>query len=495
MKLEKFQPTIRVFPEPMIEVGMKVAVPEPKLGWTLLGPLGDNEKRYDVNLGLIGDYESLEQLKNLIVRLNRKVDGKDQTFLHVAYPGLEKLRIHFIIKYTAELDSKLLKQRIEQAPSFSNRIDSVGKIVREKINGLMDRHPQPDLLILAYPKIVDQYCIEDAKGRRGTVRKTAVEKEIERAKASHISLDHFIGIQARPKKYEPMDLRSLVKAYCMEREVPIQIIRPHTTDPYDPEKPRREDDATTYWNLVVSMFYKANNLPWRVRDLMDDTIYLGISFFHDKEDPSTVKTALAQIFAIDSEGFVFKGDKAIVDENHSPHVSKQEAKRLIQRSIEVFSSNKGEPPRRVVVHKTSRFTKDELEGFQEGGKDISRIDLLAFGSRDIKLVRWGQKPPIRGTMVRLPDKSILLYTYGYIPFLNVYPGPRVPSPLEILEHYGPGSIDTICQEILALTKLNWNYAKFCIKSPITIGFARRVGYIMRNMPPDIEPKDKFKYYI
>jgi len=98
-------------------------------------------------------------------------------------------------------------------------------------------------------------------------------------------------------------------------------------------------------------------------------------------------------------------------------------------------------------------------------------------------------------MVRLPDKSILLYTFGYIPYLNVYPGPRVPSPLEILEHHGSTSIDIICREILALTKLNWNSAKFCIKAPITISFARRVGFFLRNAPTTLTPKNKFKFYM
>jgi len=459
-----------------------------------MGPLGDARKRYDINLGLIGDYDSLEQAKNLISRLNRRVNGLDRTFLHVDYPGLENLRIKFNVKYTAELDSKILTQRIDQAPTFSDRIDAVGKMIREKINGLMDRHPQPDLLILAYPQIVDKYCIEDAKGRRVLRRKTSVEREVEKIKATHISLDRFFGVQTRARKYEPIDLRSIVKAYCMEREVPVQIIRPHTTDAYNSEKPNREDDATTYWNLIVGMFYKSNYLPWRVRGLMEDTIYLGISFFRDREDPTYVKTALAQIFAIDSEGFVFKGDKAILDENRSPHVTREQAKHFIEKAVEVYTQNKSEPPRRIVVHKTSRFDDGEFRGFEEGANGI-KMDLVAFGSRSIKLVRWGQKPPVRGTMVRLPDKSVLLYTYGYIPFLNVYPGPRVPTPLEILDHIGPSPIDTICEEILSLTKLNWNYAKFCIKSPITISFAKRVGNIIRNMPPTIEPKDKFKYYI
>ena len=495
MKLSRFQPTIRYLEEPQIEVGEGIAVPEPKMGWTLLGPLGERTRKFEIDLGLIGDSESLEKTRDLVKRLNVTTYGKDKSFLHVDFPGLDKLRIRFNILWEAEIDQESLKQRIEKAPSFPDRIATVGRIVKERINALMDREPQPDLLILAYPKIVDDYCIKGAIGRRGVRRKSALEKTIEKARSKNLTLDRFLGIQAPPRTFRPVDLRSLVKAYCMERDVPIQILRPHTTEPYNPDRPRREDDATTFWNLVVALFYKANYLPWRVRGLMDDTSYIGIAFFRDRGDPANVKTALAQFFSLDSEGFVFKGDKALVDESRILHVSRDEAERLMRKAIEVYKSNKDRLPRRVVVHKTSRYTDEEIEGFKAGAEGIQKIDLLAFGTRSIKLVRWGQQPPIRGTMVRLPDRSVLLYTYGHIPYLDVYPGPRVPSPLEIFEHHGTTSIETICKEILALTKLNWNFAKFCIKAPITISFARRVGSILRNAPPDIEPQNNFKFYM
>ena len=282
----------------------------------------------------------------------------------------------------------------------------------------------------------------------------------------------------------------------MIEDIHIQILRPHTTEPYNPEDPKREDDATTFWNIIVGLFYKANHLPWRVQGLMQDTSYLGVSFFRDRNDSDNVKTAIAQVFSLDAEGYVFKGNKALVNENNSPHISKVEATGLIKYAIDVYKRNKGYPPQRVVVHKTSRYNDDEIAGFRAGIEQTQKLDLVAFGTRNIKLVRWGQKPPIRGTVVRLPDNSVLLYTYGYIPYLGVYPGPRVPSPLEILEHHGITPIDIICREILVLTKLNWNNAKFCTKAPITIGFAKRVGNILREAPPDIKKiGDRFKYYM
>jgi hypothetical protein len=52
---------------------------------------------------------------------------------------------------------------------------------------------------------------------------------------------------------------------------------------------------------------------------------------------------------------------------------------------------------------------------------------------------------------------------------------RVPTPIEIVENYGDASLETICQEIFALTKVNWNSADFCIRNPITFDYASEVG--------------------
>lgn len=496
MKLERFQPVVKYLGEPHIEVGDNVMVPEPKMGWTLVGPLGEQSNYFDIKLGLIGDSESLERTRDLIQKLGMTAYGKDKSFLHVDYPGLEKVRIKLEVKWVAEIDGEKIKQQIEKTVTLSDRVEIAARVIEDKIEALMEKEPQPNVLILAYPKWIDHYCVQGAIGHKGLPRKTALERAIEKAGKNQTTLMQFLGEPVVPTvKFKPLDLRSIVKAVCMKHRVPIQILRQYTISPYNPEKPNREDDATTFWNLVVALLYKANHLPWRVQGLMQDTCYLGISFFRDRDDGSTVKTALAQVFALDAEGFVLKGKRAIVDQNNAPHVSKDEAASLMKYAMGVYSRNKEQTPRRIVVHKTSRFDTSEIEGFRAVAEGVSKLDLVAFGTRDIKLLRWGQQPPIRGTMVRLPDKSVLLYTFGYIPYLSVYPGPRVPSPLEILEHHGTTAIETICQEILALTKLNWNNAKFCSKSPVTIGFARRVGEIIRQVPPDAELAELFKYYM
>ena len=82
---------------------------------------------------------------------------------------------------------------------------------------------------------------------------------------------------------------------------------------------------------------------------------------------------------MDSEGYVFKGGKAITDENYTLHVTKEEASSIIIQAIAQYKSTKNDqPPRRVVVHKTSKYEGYEIEGFKAGLSEGITLDLVAF---------------------------------------------------------------------------------------------------------------------
>lgn len=80
-------------------------------------------------------------------------------------------------------------------------------------------------------------------------------------------------------------------------------------------------------------------------------------------------------------------------------------------------------------------------------------------------------------------------------YLRSYPGKRIPRPLGVIEHHGDSPAVTVCQEILALTKLNWNSCAFGSGIPITIRFARDVGKILTELPKDFQPVTKYKFYM
>jgi argonaute-like protein implicated in RNA metabolism and viral defense len=80
-------------------------------------------------------------------------------------------------------------------------------------------------------------------------------------------------------------------------------------------------------------------------------------------------------------------------------------------------------------------------------------------------------------------------------YLDTYPGLRVPTPIEIVEHHGDTPIKTICEEIFALTKMNWNSADFCIRRPITLEYASEVGKILAYVPEEVIPRPEYRFYM
>ena len=102
----------------------------------------------------------------------------------------------------------------------------------------------------------------------------------------------------------------------------------------------------------------------------------------------------------------------------------------------------------------------------------------------------GVYPPKRGTLLTISETEGVLYTRGTVDFYKTYPGMYVPNPLKITVYEQDLSLESLCDEILGLTKMNWNNTQFDGHEPITVRAARQVGkilkYVGRNDP--IEPR-------
>jgi hypothetical protein len=157
----------------------------------------------------------------------------------------------------------------------------------------------------------------------------------------------------------------------------------------------------------------------------------------------------------------------------------------------------GQRPKRVVVHKTSRYWPAEKSGFEQAlQKYVSQYDLLALIPQNkVRLLIANKYPPLRGTRFTVEDIDYL-YTTGFIAELNQFHGMHVPSPIQIADHIGYDTPrETLLKEILILTKMNWNSSRLGGLLPITIRFSRLVGDIMREIPADREPLSNFKFYM
>ena len=97
-------------------------------------------------------------------------------------------------------------------------------------------------------------------------------------------------------------------------------------------------------------------------------------------------------------------------------------------------------------------------------------------------------------LLKINESKGVLYTTGYVPSHETFPGVHIPSGLQI-DIIGESSLREISKEILALTKLNFNNCNFYDSLPITLRFSKRVGEIVQYIDDETMPPTKYYYYM
>jgi hypothetical protein len=91
-------------------------------------------------------------------------------------------------------------------------------------------------------------------------------------------------------------------------------------------------------------------------------------------------------------------------------------------------------------------------------------------------------PVKRGTLLKLDRDSALLWVHGVSrainPRLNYYQGKRrIPAPLFIRRHSGNSDLTMVGDEILGLSKMNWNSFDLYKKLPATVETSKQIARI------------------
>jgi hypothetical protein len=71
----------------------------------------------------------------------------------------------------------------------------------------------------------------------------------------------------------------------------------------------------------------------------------------------------------------------------------------------------------------------------------------------------------------------------------------VPVPLAFRAIDCESSPDQLAEELLALTKMNWNQTQLNTRKPITLETSKRVGDILRRLPAGIQPQARYAFYM
>ena len=305
-------------------------------------------------------------------------------------------------------------------------------------------------------------------------------------------------LEAEGEIREELNFRRALKARTMGFGKPLQLVRQASLDPAMVEG--QQDDATKAWNFCTAVYYKSGpTIPWKLDqdNAKASSCAVGISFYRSL-DRQTLNTSLAQIFDELGNGLILRGTPVDIDkEDRSPRLSEGQAHDLLMAALKEYQVALRNYPARVVVHKSSHFSDEEIGGFQSAAEDVNvdTVDFVTVMDSKLRLFRNGNYPPYRGTLARVHDDRQLLYTRGSVWYYQTHPGLYVPQPIELRMVRSEASPNFIAREVLGLTKMNWNNTQFDGKYPVTLGCSRKVGQIMKYLTEKDTPQIRYGYYM
>lgn len=474
---------LTILDEPPLEFDAGARHIDPRHGITDYGPAdASNTSVRTIRVGIVGTPAAVEGLRAWLDRCRQPLEAKDSRLGHlfVPFPGFDAAAG---FRSTLVWDSRLerpirerdLKPLAEMPPQEAVRA-AIALYTAEL--EVMDEEPGCDVVLIARPDTLPERP-EPEVDPQAPWRKVAPVEPVD-------------------------DFRALLKAAAMRYSRPIQVIRRSTWDrsfkPAGSDGRRIQDEATTAWNLHTAIYYKAGGVPWRLpRNAADlSSCYVGITFYRSG-DKSTLETSVAQVFNQRGDGVIVRGAAARVSrEDRQPHLSRDDARNLLQDALKRFKDEHRHLPARVVLHKTSSYTPEELTGFRTGAQitGVDTVELLWLPASDpVRLFRSAAHPPLRGTLLSLDPQRHTLYTRGSVPFYATYPGMYIPSPLPFRLVEVESGPEFLATELLALTKMNWNQTQLDGRQPITIRTADRVGEILRHLGPNDRPQGRYAYYM
>ncbi len=500
--------------EPDLVFGYQGEEKDPRLGLKYFGPYFSPSEPAptpsQLMVGIIGSGETITLTRQILELLRGEIrSDKPNRWLYPDFPGFSSsTRVRCEIINADRWNATLLQTNVEEVLEIADvneRIAAASQKFTEKLQAIALEDDPPQAVICALPLAIEEYC-GISRRTRGAKRPrfTEFERFVAGLRAGNQAFldDWGLGLPLQ-EETEPMrdyDLHNSMKGKAMKVGIPIQLLRESTARAIleypHPQFSIGDNQATFAWNLSMALYYKGRGKPWRLAKLVPGTCYVGIAFYRNKRKPDpNIETSMAQIFTHTGEGFVLRGSDVFVDqETKEAHLTEAQSEELMRDVIAKYALKVNAPPSRVVVHKTSSFTDEELTGFRRAIGDVPVDFLHIRRSTPIRFLRLGDYPVLRGTVILMSSREYLLFTGGYIPRLRTYPGHRVPKPLHVV-HIGDSDARTACNEILGLTKLNWNTTTFSTYRPITLEFASRVGAILSELPDDSPVQDHYRFYM
>ena len=444
--------------------------PHPLLGLVQFGPYSRSMLSYvedPLRVAVIASHGDLPRVDGLLAELETRASPRERKQYLVDYPGCSKV--------------------------FGIRIVAASPVARLELS----ENLESEITTAASPHLTLAQAVTQALGALRAVRSEFdVIVVYLPTRYSHC----FYG-----REGEGFDLHDYVKAVAAVRGLPVQIVR--------------EDKALSYpcrcsvmWRLAIALYCKAGGVPWKLAEADPDCAFIGLSYAvrEDQAAGSRFVTCCSQVFDADGVGLEFvayeTGDVHV--ERDNPFLSRTEMHRVMSRSMSLYQRRHGgRVPLRMIVHKSTEFKRDEMDGCFDALSmcpDVRLIQVqqdapwrgLCLSAKNVA----GGYPCERGTTLSLGGREVALWTQGNAPDAvqgrDYYKeGKGIPSPLILRRFAGHGSWDDDCRLTLALTKMDWNNDGLYDRLPVTMRYAQVLARVIKRMPQLDSRPYEFRYFM
>ena len=476
--------------EPELFFGGNRKCLDPQVGLLNFGPHGgmgaDPGEKFSVRAGIIGTDESIDTTRVWLSRLRHRIAAEERSsteYKGIDFPGMNvDSPLRFEVLIDKNCIAKIPKKFVKSLKDVRSRKERILLAVEEycrKLDDLTEAHPRPQIVLLPIDSSLLRLCREPYRRTDKIVYQRRVFGDSDSLGA------------------ELFDFHNYIKAQAALRNFVTQMITPKTLVFAD----EQQSAAIIGWNVSVGMYYKATGIPWKLAEIEDDTCYVGVSFYNEiGRKGKLMRASIAQVYMRTGESQVIRGkpfEWNDEERGRTVRLDSAQMKEIITDSINLFLRQRNELPRRLVVHKSTRFSDEEINGCEQGSENIDELDIVHIrewsGFRAYHLKH--DYPVVRGTVIA-NSKEVILFTTGFVPPLGTYPGPSAPRPLHLICQKLDTSIESVCRDILGLTKLDWNSSTFCTRMPVTIGVSRKVGAVMAEMVSvGVAPPSSYRFYM
>lgn len=479
---------------------------DPRDGLTLFGPLS-KELTNIGNIGIIGPRKARERMRNWLTTIQAPVQLQEVEIARPNFPGIESvfgIKLNLSTIQEIEVPETEINRYLNYTDNHQRVFNLVDLYSSRLIKYVNDEKPPVSMWFVVIPDDVHTYGKPKSRVAKGKSNITVGIKN-RFSQNNPFLFPEFDELQ-EAYKYE-VNFHNQLKAKLLQDRIITQVIRESTIAYRDfknkygqPQRDLTIFETAIAWNISTTLYYKLGGMPWKLDSVRDKVCYVGL-VYKKLENLNDAKSACcaAQMFLDSGDGMVFKGNtgKWYDPITKEFHIDRLTAFSLMKEAIDTYKEeNNQQFPNEVFIHAKTYFDDDEWQGFLDACNNHTKLTGVRIRPENtFKMYRDNAYPIPRGSAFILNQTKAFLWTKGYVPKIRTVTGLETPNPLSIEVTRGSENIQTVCSDVLSLTKLNYNSCTFADGLPVTLRFANNIGEVITAGPTEGINRLSFRHYI